>query len=519
MAQVLYRKYRPQSFAEIKGQDHVVPLLRQSVLMDKISHAYLFSGPRGCGKTTIARIMAKAVNCENFKKNGDVCNECEYCKSINSGNSVDIIEMDAASNRGIEEIRSLKDTVNFLPAFLKKKVYIIDEAHMLTKEAFNALLKTLEEPPEHVIFILATTESNKLPITILSRVTRFDFQFGTVNEVIEKLTYILEKEGIKMDDEALTLIFQYSGGSFRDAESLLGKILLTFQGEHKISLDEVRKALGVVSDQHITALLKFLQEGNIQESRLLLDKIFTTDSNPSLIIDQLLAKIKEELYKNLDNYPLLTKLNSIATTLIKVKSEMRDFSDKKIILEIGFIEICRNKSAELMTNVSKPVTPSLPKDGVAKEIKEEVKVAANIPVSTNSNAEADSSSFKDKLIELSKQTMPRLVPIIKGSLVLIDNGAITITNPYKFNMGYLNKREVIDHIRSICIQILNKELLVKYVIGEVAEQQVKQEQKPETENQMTEKKVITKPTVESEKKPEVKVIVDNTELVENILLS
>jgi len=213
MSQVLYRKYRPQSFSEIKGQEQVIPLLIESIIKDKISHAYLFSGPRGCGKTTVARLMAKAVNCLNFKDQKDVCtvvkgNECTYCKSIDSGNNMDITEMDAASNRGIEEIRSLKDTVNFMPSFLKRKVYIIDEAHMLTKEAFNALLKTLEEPPEHVIFILATTESNKLPITILSRVTRFDFKFGEQNEIIEKLNYIVQQEDIHIDTEGLEMIYR-----------------------------------------------------------------------------------------------------------------------------------------------------------------------------------------------------------------------------------------------------------------------------------------------------------------------
>ena len=208
----LYRKYRPKDFSEIAGESDIVKTLKNSLDNDRISHAYLFSGPRGVGKTTSARLIAKGVNCLKNGISSSPCNECENCREIDNGSFIDLIEIDAASNRGIDEIRELKDKINYQPSKGRKKIYIIDEVHMLTKEAFNALLKTLEEPPEHVIFILATTEPDKILPTIISRCQRYDFKSLTYTEVKDKLSEICRGENVEIDEGSLGLIYESSGG-------------------------------------------------------------------------------------------------------------------------------------------------------------------------------------------------------------------------------------------------------------------------------------------------------------------
>ncbi len=240
---VIARKYRPQRFDDVVGQEHITRTLKNAIKYDKISHAYLFSGPRGVGKTTSARILAKAVNCQN-PKGEEPCNECSSCKEITQSSSVDIIEIDAASNRGVDEIRELRENVKFAPASSKYKLYIIDEVHMLTKPAFNAILKTLEEPPDHVIFVMATTEPEKLLDTITSRCQNFTFKLIPEKEIKEALKRIAEKEKVNYEEEGLDLIASAAKGSMRDAESLMDQTL-SFSGG-KITETDTRKALGMV---------------------------------------------------------------------------------------------------------------------------------------------------------------------------------------------------------------------------------------------------------------------------------
>ncbi|MEE1053807.1 MAG: DNA polymerase III subunit gamma/tau, partial [Acutalibacteraceae bacterium] len=218
--QALYRKYRPTKFSDVVGQDHITKTLKNELDSGKIVHAYLFTGTRGTGKTTCAKILAKAINCLN-SKGGDPCGECEICRMIANDEITDIVEMDAASNNGVDDIRELREQVNFAPATAKYRVYIIDEVHMLSGAAFNALLKTLEEPPEHVVFILATTEVHKLPATILSRCQRFDFRRIDSAEIVGRLKYVAENEGLNLTDDAATLIASAADGGMRDALSIL----------------------------------------------------------------------------------------------------------------------------------------------------------------------------------------------------------------------------------------------------------------------------------------------------------
>lgn len=245
---VLYRKYRPQTFAEIIGQEHVVKTLTNAILSGIISHAYLFYGPRGSGKTTVARLLAKALNCQ-ARQGFEPCNKCSSCLDINESRALDLIEIDAASHRGIDEIRELREGIRFVPTKSKYKIFIIDEAHQLTKEAANALLKTLEEPPSHAIFVLATTEIHKMIPTIVSRCQRFDFRRLTVPEIVKKLEIISQKEKIRIEKPALELIALNSAGSLRDAEGLLDQAL-TFSGtlgkEKEIKIQDIKDLLGLV---------------------------------------------------------------------------------------------------------------------------------------------------------------------------------------------------------------------------------------------------------------------------------
>src|ERR1700730_11583350 len=248
----LYSIHRPQRFDDLVGQQAAVQTLKNALSADRVAHAYLFSGIRGTGKTSTARILAKAVNCEN-RVDGEPCNQCPPCLAITDSSATDLIEIDAASNRGIDEIRDLREKAKYLPALLRRKVYIIDEAHQLTPEAFNALLKTLEEPPGHVLFILCTTEAHKLPATIISRCQRFDFRRITAEDIAARLQHIAGREGLTVDHPALELIAAMAQGSMRDAITMLDQ--MASAGVERIDADSVRRQLGLVSSTDIAGLL------------------------------------------------------------------------------------------------------------------------------------------------------------------------------------------------------------------------------------------------------------------------
>ena len=246
MAEVFYRKWRPKSLSEVVGQEAITKTLRQAVAQGRIAHAYLFCGTRGTGKTSTARILAKAINCLS-PRDGEPDNECHICIGINESRALDLIEIDAASNRGIDDIRELSDKVRFSPNESRYKIYIIDEVHMLTEPAFNALLKTLEEPPAHAVFILATTEAHKVPLTIISRCQRYDFRRIPIEQMVSKLADISAQEGIEISDDALHLVSRMANGGLRDAENLLEQVVVSYGSP--ISEDDVRQLLGLGGDE------------------------------------------------------------------------------------------------------------------------------------------------------------------------------------------------------------------------------------------------------------------------------
>ena len=248
----LYRKFRPQTFEDVKGQDHIVTTLQNQIKTDRIGHAYLFTGTRGTGKTTIAKILARTINCEN-PVDGCPCMECQTCKSITAGNSMNVIEMDAASNNGVDSIRQIVEEVAYPPTEGKYKVYIIDEVHMLSTGAFNALLKTLEEPPSYVVFILATTEVHKIPITILSRCQRYDFHRISIDTIAARLSDLMVKEGIEVEDKAIRYIAKAADGSMRDGLSLLDQCIAFYIGQ-TLTYDNVLKVLGAIDTEVFSRL-------------------------------------------------------------------------------------------------------------------------------------------------------------------------------------------------------------------------------------------------------------------------
>ena len=289
--QVYYRKWRPQQLSDLVGQEAVVRTLKQALLQKRVAHAYLFCGPRGTGKTSTARILAKAVNCLSPLEEGEPDNTCHLCLAITEGRSLDLIEIDAASNRGIDEIRSLREKVHFAPAESAYKVYILDEAHMLTDAAADALLKTLEEPPAHVIFILATTEAHKLPSTIISRCQRFDFRRISPTDIVERLARIAEAEGMSVKPEALRALARSASGSLRDAENLLEQTVTSFGDS--IGLEQVRELLGLTSDDRPRALVGHLLHGEAAAGLSLMNAIASEGLNLHQLHRQVMGELRD----------------------------------------------------------------------------------------------------------------------------------------------------------------------------------------------------------------------------------
>lgn len=356
----LYRKFRPTTFEDVKGQEHIVTTLKNQIQAERIGHAFLFCGTRGTGKTTVAKILARAVNCEH-PVNGSPCNECAVCKGILSGTSMNVIEIDAASNNGVDNIREIREEVAYRPTHGKYKVYIIDEVHMLSTGAFNALLKTLEEPPSYVIFILATTEAHKIPVTILSRCQRYDFHRISIDTVTARLQELMEKEGVDAEPKALRYVAKSGDGSMRDALSLLDQCIAFYLGQ-KLTYDKVLEVLGTVDHDVFSNLLRKVLAGDVTRCIYILEELLTSGKELTQFVSDftwylrnlLLVKTSDDAEEVLDvsseNLIALREESEMvdADTLMRyirvlseLSNQLRYATQKRVLVEIGLIKLCR----------------------------------------------------------------------------------------------------------------------------------------------------------------------------------
>lgn len=440
----LYRKFRPTEFSDVKGQDHIVTTLKNQISAGRIGHAYLFCGTRGTGKTTTAKIFAKAVNCEHPIE-GNPCGECASCKAISSGVSMNVIEIDAASNSGVDNIREIREEVSYSPTEGKYKVYIIDEVHMLSIGAFNALLKTLEEPPSYVIFILATTETHKIPITILSRCQRYDFRRITVGTIKARLAALMETEQVEVEDRALTYIAKVADGSMRDALSLLDQCIAFYLGE-KLTYEHVLEVLGAVDMDVFSSLFQEICAQQLSSAIRQLEQVilqgrelsqFVTDfvwylrnllmlmSDPEMeeLLDvsrERLAQMKEET--------LLTDAETLMR-YIRVFSELsgqlRYASQKRVLVEIALIKLCRpameqsydailHRLAQLEKKVEEGIIP-IQEVPVLKEEKEVKELASAPKILIPEALPEDIRTFVKRFQELRKRLRPWLQMVLKDA--------------------------------------------------------------------------------------------------------
>ena len=389
----LYRKYRSKNFDELVGQEAIKQTLENSLKIQKISHAYLFSGPRGTGKTSVARLFAKALNCE--KGNGEICNECSNCRAINEGSHPDVIEIDAASNSGVDEVRELIEKVKYAPIQGKYKVYIIDEVHMMTNSAFNALLKTLEEPPSYVVFILCTTEPYKLLPTILSRCQRYEFKKITDAELKKLITHVLKEEGVSATNDAINLIVELANGGARDSLSLLDQVI-SYAGSN-IEEEDVIKMFGLVSSQDKIRLLENIKDGNTLKVLKTYDEFIIRNIDLSRLVNELLTLLKDSLvYLKTRDKSLITsskeedakeimlkfdesELLSYIDLLLKCQNEFKTTSDPNFLFEIYLLKLLKVGTSQEVT-VQKVETP-IKKPVVTAPLPQE-----QTPVSTNNTA-------------------------------------------------------------------------------------------------------------------------------------
>ena len=517
----LYRKFRPLNFSEMVGQEHIVRTLKNQIIANRVGHAYLFNGSRGTGKTSAAKILARAINCLN-PKDGEPCNECEICKGALSGSLTDIVEMDAASNNSVEDIRSIREEVNFLPTKAKYRVYIIDEVHMLSTGAFNALLKTLEEPPEHVKFILATTEPQKLPATILSRCQRFDFKKIPNEDIIKRLELICKESDIDITEEALNIIAVLSEGAMRDALSILERCIQ--DGKNKIDEDKIKDLVGIPKMVFVHDIVNAVINCNVDNALITINKVLDDGKDLSNLLLEMIKYVKDillykvtnklELYsqdeinkiKEISDKTDKEKLINLVYQFSELGNDIKFSTQKNIIFQAGIIKMCSklnvNKNDDINTRVEKiekylknhtvntnqyktmPITQeknTIPNINLAKSVEQKntnvqsSEIVTNIPKNNSSKISAASSNKAEEY-------WPQVIKKLKqnGKIVLYTNlmntrakeindmtvGIEFLGGLTSFGKTILEKQENIKELTNLVSMASGKPMNIKYITNE-----------------------------------------------------
>ncbi len=475
----LYRKYRPSTFDSIVGQENVTKILKNQIKSNKISHAYIFSGTRGTGKTSAAKVFSRAINCLN-QKDGEPCNECEVCKNILEGNTTDVIEMDAASNNSVENIRQIRQEVVYSTIDVKYRVYIIDEAHMLTTSAFNALLKTLEEPPKNVVFILATTEQHKIPVTILSRCLRFEFGRISDEDIVKRVKFVLDEESIKYEEEAINYIAKLAEGGLRDALSILDRCIS--ESKDILRYDDVLRIVGAIDKQIVEDIVKNILELNSISAIENVDKIVKKGKDLRQLTYQLTETFLDMLINNKEKN--VEKYTKIIDKLSKLDNDLRLTTKPVIVLKSAIVEICNYNTQTVLKDTNSnnyfDVEPLMQKisslENEIEKLKNKYNSSVNGSNATISNKVntstvksvdklttqnnitvdkeefenliefGDTENFKKSIIESGKL---KLYSSIAGSKIYLKENCLVIVTDNSFAYSILVSSESIEDIRKI----------------------------------------------------------------------
>ena len=530
----LYREWRPKTFDDVVGQEHITTTLKNEIINDRIAHAYLFCGTRGTGKTSTAKVMAKALNCLNLQ-DGEPCNECEMCRKINEGLAIDVTELDAASNNKVEDIRTLIDDTKYPPQEAKRKVYILDEVHMLSISAVNAFLKTLEEPPENVIFILATTDPQKLPITILSRCQRFDFKRINHKEISARLRRITEAQNVHCEDKSLDLIARVCDGAMRDALSILDQAIA--MGENEINYDDLVSILGLVTNEYLFDITNSIIERNIEKSMVIVDKLVYSGKDMQLFIKDLIAHFRNLLMIKVTTNPeevLDMSLENITLVReqgrkIRVEEIMRDIrilqeaetnskmsKQSRLYLELSIIKMCKieydtsnevilsrinrleenlksgkiqvtqnisSESSEAHIRTSAATSNSVQKTSSNKVQHKEVHTNEGVNEGFNKDSKLtldDVARAWTEILEMFKAMRARIIhaSLITGKPYAFKNGVLTIgfNELYSQSKPRLENAQYRETVNEVFSKVLREKIIVNYTVIKEKEDIVTKEQ-------------------------------------------
>jgi len=494
----LYRRFRPITFLDVVDQEQIVKVLKHQIINNQIGHAYLFCGSRGTGKTTTAKIFSRAVNCVN-PINGEPCNECEICKGILNSSITDVMEIDAASNNGVEDIRAIRENVIYAPTLAKYKVYIIDEVHMLSQSAFNALLKTLEEPPENVIFILATTEPHKIPITILSRCQRFEFRRISKEGIAKRLKMVCEENNIKCEENALLVIAQAAEGALRDGLSLLDQVISS--GVTEITEENVREILGIAKVTETTGILEALLQKDTNKMLNIVSSVINSGKDIKYFVWEIITLTRDVLiYKTTNDTSLINnfavtqdikkiadstdseKLSEIIMYLSEVEGNIKGATFPSILLEASLIELISGKKQVVVKEVipqivEKPKTQETLKqqEVLARKVEQEKKETAVAPRIQNST-----DGWRDIINHLKSSGKMSLYATLVSAKASIEADVVTIYFNQAFGKNVVEKVENMAALKSSILAILGHDAIVKCVL----EGQNKKDETSSSENSL-----------------------------------